>query len=409
MFSHNRGCGPAIESNTMDKCVRDITRDHGKVIKFVMAEPDQKKKDALQHLYHTTKFFCDNWDGVSEDAKDRRFARQVVVVWTMLLNQPNGRKIMLVPMGGVTIPDATYYGYWCTIRGLTTAQLSAIEIYVEKMRVKSEVPDVTINAITATEGDDEGDNGETVTDVVEAIETEESMMVDGNTSSAVVAERENSVTMGNIAIEFNNGNISIDEMVTYVAEKTRQLLVDEEREKETGTDVDIATPARTRGNSDVSTVETDRETIVADVVNMSEPPIEPFRALNEGDVDANASVKIGPIDQTMEDSGLAPPTSDSQVLPAPNLTIDVLDNNDTFDDSSTDWFDHAAQDLINQQSTPVPGKIAIAVKDAFYVFITIECPRTVLNRTVECKIMKLDHFVKFVRAIVDGQSNSGWV
>ena len=401
MLRYRRGCGPVTEANTMDKCVRDITRDFSKVVKFVNGEPDQKKKDALMSLYQTAKYFVDQWDGISEEGKDRRFAKHVVILWTMLLNQPNGRKIMIVPMGGVTIPDATYYGYWCTIRGLTTAQLTAIEVYVDKMRIKAEAPSIDEASMISNNGDG---NINTTTNDDETIENDANTMDETVTDVPMVAERDNVPDMGNIAIDFTNGNISIEDMVTYVAQRTRQLLMDEENERDNEVDT-IEDPNRARVNSDASNVEINRNSIVADAppaMSTPEPPIEPFQALNGESCVDNEPKGIGPIDRTMDDSGLAPPTLDSQALPAPNVTIDTLDNDDTFEDSSG-WFDEAAQDLINQrQSTPSAGKLTIEIKDDGY-YVTID------GHAIACKLKNVHQMLRFIRNIVKSSVNTNWV
>ena len=410
MIRHRRGVGPEAEANTMDKVSRDITRDIGKVIKFVQGEPDTKKRENLMSLYHSAKYFIDRYDGASEDDKDHRFASHAVTLWTMILNQDNGRKILVVPMGGVTIPDATYYGYWCTIRGITTAQLSAIELYIEKMRIKAEVPPVAIdstfdstiegasNVIDSVDGNENDDE-----EFVDAIATEPSAMDTSGPDQVLVAERENLPNMGNVAIDFNKGNVTIEEMITFVAERTRQLLV-EEKEKEDIEVKEVDTVNRDRADSNASTIEANRETIEEDSVltTATEPPIAPFQALNAGIANDTDHSKLGPIDQTMNDSGLAPPTTDSQTLPAPNLTIDVLDStSDGFNDSSS-WFEHEAQVLIHKnQSTPAPGKITIDIKDAYYV--------TIGSTNVECKLDKVGHLIKFIANIVNGPRNSNWV
>ena len=403
MNRYRRGCGPVAEANAMDKAARDITRDENKVIKFCMAETDKEKKDALMSIYHTAKFFIDKWDGVCDEDKGAQFAQHVVVLWSMLLKQENGRKIMIVPMGGVTIPDATYYGYWCTIRGITTAQLATIESYVEKMRVKSEVPAVAVEAISDAISDvsvasDAGEEGANSGEV--AIEP---MVIDAGTVS-VVAERDNAPNIGNIVIDVNNGNVSIEEMVEIVANRTRQLLLEENR-KGTENENDAHNRLSEASDDDGSVAEVNRDAI-AGVVQApappADPPIELFQALNAGST-TNESRKIGPIDQTMEDSGIAPPTNDSQALPAPNVTIDTLDGGADDFETSSGWFDNMAHNLINQrQSTPSTGKITIEIKDTGY-YVTGSA------WTIECKVVKIDDMLNFVKNIVKGQSNSGWV
>ena len=397
MNRYRRGCGPVAEANTMDKAARDITRDENKVINFFMAETNQEKKHVLSSIYHTAKMFIKRWDGVSDDDKDATFAKDVVTVWTMLLNQTNGRKILIVPMGGVTVPDATYFGYWCTIRGITTAQLATIEIYVDKMRIRAEIPSATIDAITdiSSASDQADDEGTAVAGEV-AIEYDN----EEDRDVSIVAERDNAPNIGNIVIDVNNGNVSMEEMVEIVAERTRQLLLSDNRKETENEIID-----RPRSDSEASVTEVNRDvtaSAIEPIETEADPPIELFQALN-ADSTMNESRKIGPIDQTMEDSGLAPPTTDSQVLPAPNVAIETLDGTGDDFETSSGWFDNMANDLIGrQQSTPSTGKITIDIDTTGY-FVTGSA------WTIACKLTKVSDMLKFVKNIVQGPPHNDWV
>ena len=382
MHGH-RGYGPVAEAATVDKCSREITRDTWKVLRFVNAETDQKKKDELMHLYHMARYFIDTWDGISDESKagNKGYAKDVTVLWTKLLNQPNGRKIIVVQMGGVTIPDATYYGYWCTVRGCSTAQLSALEAYVDKMRAIAEAPSATIESIDEI-ATDTVDGEADIDAVIDAIDTtgDANATMDTDIDNNIVAERDNAETSVT-GIKCIDGNVSIEDMVNYidrkVEERTRQMLATDQQTRaiETG---NTETPRATNEAAPMAAdVNSDTNSVVSLTENAREPSIDhpdgrkarpwtaaefdaavQFEALNGGENDHSAK---GPIAQTMEDSGLAPPTIDSQVLPAPNVAIDILDNttNDGFETSSG-WFDdHAA--LINGTSTPGKPKLSLTI------------------------------------------------
>ena len=415
MVGFHRGYGPVAEAATMDKCVKDITRDIHKVIAFIAKETDKKRKDDLEMLYHSCKYFIDTWDGSTDEVRaGRQFARHAYVLWDMMMKQLGGRKIIVVSLGGVTIPDATYYGYWCTVRGLTTAQLTAMEAYVDKMRTLSEVPtpaiaqnddsDVDDNVI-ANNGDVGGDanNGSiTLANVVDAIDTVESAMeVDSNDRNAI-AERDNAIN-GPDLISFSDSTVTIDEMVSYVAERTRQML---QAEKE---------------NEDPPTIETDNtETLTPNAIageddatengrNVDSAPLEPDIGWKSIQSDGKVA-RIGS-NRTMEDSGLAPPTIDSQALPAPNVFIDLLDDptnaidttvNDGFDAESSGWFDEYAQMPNLAQSTPHQGKISIDLTKAYYCISVTEWP-------IECRFSDMNFFLRFLRDTLKGPTDTIWL
>ena len=371
-IQHHRGFGPVAEATTMDKCSRNVTRDIFEVMRFINAETDDRKKDDLRTLYHTCKVFIDRYDGCTADIRaGRDFAKYVVHVWTQLMNQGSGRKLLLVQMGGITIPDAIYYGWWTTIRGITPAQLSTLEVYIAKMTAQAatipeaigslsedddDTASVDIDDATATIGNNT--TGFDINAVIDrAIETgdgsEAATIINDN--MATVAERDNA-TIDRVNID--QINMTIDEMVKYVAEKTKELLLAEEREK-------IVNSA-TAGVETASDAEDARGRL-----HVTQPTIDTVESME------TTSAKIGPIDQTMEDSGIAP-TLDSQQLPAPNVIIDTLDGTantgDDFEPDSGDWFDRDAAALIQstpqapiqQQQQQQQGKKNIDLNDKYY-------------------------------------------
>ena len=162
-----RGFGPLSESVMMDKCLREVTRDASKVFKFINLETDDRKRDAMVTLWHSLKLYVDEWDGADEEMRsDRRYARHTVHVWEMMLKQENGRKLLLVCIGGVVSgPNCRYYGYWGTCRGVSTAQMTAMEVFLEEMKLKANAPtpidsfDLVAGHLSEDDDDDEGPLG----------------------------------------------------------------------------------------------------------------------------------------------------------------------------------------------------------------------------------------------------------
>ena len=247
-----------------------------------------------------------------------------------------------------------------------------------------------VDRVIQNAGESDGEtivNGALIDDVITAAERDNAVAIDAT----------GPISIGQVV---GGSNISIAEMVQYVAERTRDLLLAENASNTSRTvkTVNTATPAIVEGT--VNTV-SDAEEPRHD----GPPSIDAFRALN--DTDDNIGAKIGPINQTMNDSGIAPPTIDSQVLPKPNVTIETLDETstvaDTFEADSDDWFDKEAAKII--QSTPQPlqrqGKVTIDLKNSYYCISTRTWP-------IECRFQDFELFSKFLKEMIKGPNNTVW-
>ena len=322
----------------MDRACREITRDVRKIIEFIQKEKDDAKKDALMALYHDIKYFIDTWDGSDSIARaDRRYYQHVVYLWGKLLQQENGRKVIVVCMNGITAPDALYYGMWPTVRGISAAQLSMMESFVDEMRQKATAiesmvvdivdADVTIEEDTVDNAVGTIDNSDT------GPTTSTQAIVPTDPSGPATFQLKDGICTNIVSLEEFN-NLTIDDLVEKVVNRTKQILDSQESRDE----------------------KTDTTTVIGDTVDADPVAIELTNESSQ-DTPQEKPVKIGSVVQESRDSGL-----DSQTLPLPNVHIDMLDGpedaqNDDFSEDS--WFDEHAADLI--QSTPT-GANAIAPK-----------------------------------------------
>ena len=379
------------ESVIMDKACRELTRDYGKIISFIQKESDSQKKEDLFTLWHSIKYFCDVYDGADSIVRaERAYAKHVVHVYEKILRQQNGRKLLIVAMAGITSPDALYYGVWGTVRGISTAQMQVLEIYLDKMRIQAtEIPPEIENT---TMDDEDEDDDDTVDAVADAGDTDtvnnntdeiggddgvrELGPVDQNENATIAITDADTATVTNAAItrggidvdiagleEFRK--LSIDDLVDRVVMRTQQILADQEREAET------AGAKGTTANDDVVMESADE-------------------APRENKTDA--------IGRSMDDSGVV--SIASQILPKPNVTIDVLDDNPVDDFSEDSWFDDHANAIL--QSTPsvadqpaappARGKITIDLNEKDY---TLYCEHWKVTTQVGLTKLRKIHFSNF--------------
>lgn len=337
-----RSYGPMSESVIMDKACREVTRDYGKIISFIQKETNDEKKEALFTLWHSIKYFCDVYDGADSIVRaEPAYAKHVVHVYEKILRQQNGRKLLIVAMAGITSPDSQYYAVWGTCRGISTAQMQVLEIYLDKMRAQANPPSPSIGDATIDdddEGDDDGNNNATVNDTIGEVDAakDTTIVIDSEDAGDVDAGTERDAAVAPIA-DTDGGptdkvvvdvdavrtnldefrNLTIDDLVDRVVLRTQQMLAAQD---------ESSNPKPAQG------ISTDTDVVM-------ESADESPRHVKIGEKDA--------IERTMDDSGVV--SVASQILPKPNVTIDCLDNPaDAFSEDS--WFDEHAQALLH--STP---------------------------------------------------------
>ena len=388
-----RGFGPFSESCTMDRAMREVTRDDNKIITFINGEKDTTKKNELMSLYHSIKMFIDRWDGSNAIVRsDRAYARHAVHVWNMVVNQPNGRKILIVTVGGVISgPDNVYYAYWGTVRGVSTAQLAGLQEFIEKMTIQASEPELPIDDLTLStdgEGNDavtlstDGEGNEAITPSTNGDDDDDDD--DDIDSRPNAGGKKENTDDGPDGPEGNNsiddGEKSGDRNQTLTrADLTMEQLVER-----------IVTKANDifRANG-------------TEVITME--PMAFMRSIRP----PTPATPIVPMQPVSNDSGLAPPTADSpissQSLPKPNVHIGVLDEGeDGFSDESSNWFEVEAEKII-KQSTPVPskGKITIDISQKGY---------TVYSDTWATKAFfnNFGYLTRFLYDIVNGPTRTHW-
>lgn len=360
------------ESVIMDKACREVTRDYNKILSFIGKENDEAKKDSLMTLWHQIKCFIDLYDGADAEVRTgRQYAKHVVHVYEMMLRQQTGRKVLMVTIAGIVTPETMYYGFWGTCRGISTAEMQILETYVDKMRRQAATPLPSLENATIDDEDDTATSG----DIKDGASYEAgtarqgtagtTQMGTGQTESDTVVTRDATIGQaiaGDAAVDVINSSaqstndtvksvtgLTIDDIIERVVKQTNNLLDARERNEDT-----IMADEQPADVQMESAGENGREE--TEIIGM-----EPDIGWKNPDA----------IERTMDDSGMI--SNSSQLLPQPNVTIDVLDNNqDTFSEDS--WFDQHAQELL--QSTPAAqpapptliGKISIEITKKGYIF-----------------------------------------
>ena len=410
-----RSYGPLSESVLMDKACREVTRDTSKILSFIQKEKDPKKKDALLTLFHSIKYFVDTYDGCDAIVRaEKQFARHVVHVWGLLLQQENGRKIIVVTMNGITTPGCHYYAYWGNCRGVSTAQMNMLETYMEEMRVQATTPAPSIaqeadyranDTDLVGDGNVTTDGGVVGNDDPAGDADHTPAIVDAGTAPIDVALRDR--VCANIVSLDEFRDLTIDDLVDRVVKRTRDILWDLKDQEETNqTNRDTTANGELEVNATID-------------VTHDEPMDE---AIEDDGADREPEPNIGwkntTIARSMEDSGVM--THDSQMLPKPNLTIEGLDdevqgpNGDGFSEDS--WFDSHAQAIIASTpgddkaveketepplEKPVQGKLTIEISSDKYVLLLDQWS----NRLI---FDNFDILQQFLYDVVKGPTRTDW-
>lgn len=339
-----RSYGPMSESVIMDKACREVTRDYGKIISFIQKETNSEKKEALFTLWHSIKYFCDVYDGADSIVRAKpEYAKHVVHVYEMILRQQNGRKLLIVAMAGITTPDAQYYAIWGTCRGISAAQMQVLEIYLDKMRAQASSPRPSLgDTIDNDDDDDETATGDG---------TDANITNDGTDPAAGGADDTIDETPApdrpSKAIERNDGDVvaNIDELRSLVTlDEFRNLTIDDLVDRV------VLRTQQVLASQDESANQNPDKVVSVDTDVVMESADEAPRNVMIGKIQSDT------IDREMDDSGVV--SMPSQVLPQPNITIDVLDNPaDAFSEDS--WFDDHAQAVLQSTPTVAPDANAI--------------------------------------------------
>ena len=174
-MTSGRGFGPLSEQIMMDKISRQSTRDIGAIWKFINGESDRKKRDALSDLYHQMKFFVDLYDGCTAEVRATpTFGRHATHMWTEMMGQKNGRKILLVQMGGISTGcDTWYWHFWTTCQGISAAEISLMKVQLDIWK-----------AVAATKPPEEV---ETIVDESESSDAEVVALIDAIASNNIIS------------------------------------------------------------------------------------------------------------------------------------------------------------------------------------------------------------------------------
>ena len=186
-----RGFGSVSETLMMDRVMRQGTRDHSQVYKFINAEPDNKKQRRLWDLYHSFKYFWDTWDGVSKDQqKDPRFGKHAAHVWELQMAQTTGRKLFLHSVGGVISGlDTKFWYFWPTVQGINECEIAQMSHQLEIWKAiargealtQEETSTDDTDAIVVVDDGDDVPKGR----VVGTIDNDDEVNVDGLDEEAV--------------------------------------------------------------------------------------------------------------------------------------------------------------------------------------------------------------------------------